>query len=475
MRKLNNWKILAGILLIMGGVVIVWVTIRKNLPSPFDIASASGGSDYFLPLIAPASGGDISGSATRAGAPTVDAGESFTPEATPQARPVGMTPDRMAIPVINLDTPILPVNYKTITVSDKVYYQWLAPDEYAVGWQDSSALLGVPGNTVLNGHHNAYGQVFKDLVKLEIGDVISVYSGAQEFRYRVVAKMLLPERFTPLETRLENARWIEPSADQRITLVTCWPADSNTHRVIIVAFPIESPSISSGATQMTQSPEIIICYNNTTMTVNQSALDQYSNYTEGACSQETSGLTVKKSVTESSYTLVGDHLHYIYIVTNIGNMALNGVVVSDDKTTVACPKTTLEPAESMTCTAIYIVKNADLANEDITNTTYAAAHASDTLVKSPIVSQTVMRFIKLILSAKCAEDPAKNSRWTVENKNSYPLGYEYAIDGGVAGVGTVPANSTISFDTPVGSGTGVMSLYVDGLLQNNATAVRGCK
>ena len=386
-----------------------------------------------------------------------------------------MTPDRLVIPVINLDAPILPVNYKTITVSSKVYYQWLAPDEYAVGWQDSSALLGVPGNTVLNGHHNAYGKVFKDLVKLEIGDVISVYSGLQEFRYQVVLKMLLPERFTPLETRLENARWIEPSADQRITLVTCWPADSNTHRVVIVAFPIESPSISSGATQITQSPEITICNNNTTMTVNQSDLGRYPNYMEGACPQETSGLTVKKSVTESSYTLVGDHLHYTYVVTNTGNVALNGVVVSDDKTMVACPKTMLEPAESMTCTAIYIIKNADLANENIINTTYVAAHASDTLVKSTAVSQTVIRFLKLILSANCAEDPAKNAGWTVENKNPYAIGYEYAIDGGVAGVGMVPANSMATFDTPAGSGTGVMSLYVAGLLQNNATAVRGCK
>ncbi len=475
MRKLNNWMVLAGLLLIMGGAITVWLTIRNNLPSPFDIASASGGNDSFLPLIAPVSGGDNAGIATQAGAPTVNAGESITPAATPQARPVGMTPDRLVIPEINLDAPIVSVNYKTITVSDKVYYQWLAPDEYAVGWQDSSALLGVPGNTVLNGHHNAYGKVFKDIVKLEVGDVISVYSGTQEFRYQVVAKMLLPERFAPLATRLENARWIEPSADQRITLVTCWPAASNTHRVVIVAFPIESPSISSGPTQTSQSPDITICNNDTTMTVNRSDLGQYPNYTEGVCPQQTSELTVKKSVAESSYMLAGDHLHYTYIVTNNGNATLTSVVVSDDKTTVACPKNTLDPAESMTCTAVYIIKNADLSNVDIVNTTYSAAYSGDTLVKSPAVSLTMIRFLNLILSAKCAADPVKNAGWTVENKNPYPMGFEYSVDGGVAGVGTVPANSTITLETPAGSGTGVMSLYVVGLLQNNATAVKGCK
>jgi sortase A len=243
MRKLNNWMVIAGILLIIGGAASVWVTIRKNLPSPFDIASASGQDDKSLPIIAPAGVGNDSvvGSATLAGAPTVNSGGSYTPAATALPDSVGLIPDRLVIPIINVDAPIIPVSYKTITVSDQVYYQWLAPQEFAVGWQDSSALLGLPGNTVLNGHHNAYGKVFKDLVTLEIGDAINIFSGSQEFHYLVVAKMLLPERFAPLSKRLENARWIEPSTDERITLITCWPADSNTHRVVIVAFPVDSP------------------------------------------------------------------------------------------------------------------------------------------------------------------------------------------------------------------------------------------
>jgi hypothetical protein len=48
--------------------------------------------------------------------------------------------------------------------------------------------------------------------------------------------MILPERFEPLETRLENAQWILPSDDERITVVTCWPHDSTPHRVGGVAF-----------------------------------------------------------------------------------------------------------------------------------------------------------------------------------------------------------------------------------------------
>jgi len=147
-------------------------------------------------------------------------------------------PDRIVIPAIRLDAPIVPVEYQEIQLNFKTYKQWLVPNEYAAGWHDSSATLGVPGNTVLNGHHNIYGKVFENLVLLQPDDIIQVYSGDTLFRYRVETKMLLPERYEYLSTRMENARWLSASEDERLTLVTCWPADSNTHRVIIVAFPI---------------------------------------------------------------------------------------------------------------------------------------------------------------------------------------------------------------------------------------------
>ena len=38
--------------------------------------------------------------------------------------------------------------------------------------------------------------------------------------------------------RLQNARWIAATADERLTLVTCWPNTTNSHRLIIVAEPV---------------------------------------------------------------------------------------------------------------------------------------------------------------------------------------------------------------------------------------------
>lgn len=157
----------------------------------------------------------------------------------PDAQTTGKTPDRLEIPSINLDAPILAEHYKEITLNDQVYIQWRVPFRRASGWHDTTALLGDAGNTVLNGHHNAYGEVFKDLVELKEGDLIKVYSEDSIFLYEVDVVLLLPEKYQSMEERINNASWIMPTTDERLTLVTCWPPESNTHRLIVVAFPVK--------------------------------------------------------------------------------------------------------------------------------------------------------------------------------------------------------------------------------------------
>jgi sortase A len=116
----------------------------------------------------------------------------------------------------------------------------LAPNYRAVGWHNTSVGLGAPGNTVLNGHHNIKGEVFRDLYQLQTGDEIDLYSGDRLLKYIVVYTSVLPERNQPLEVRLANAEWIQPTEDERITLITCWPYESNTHRVVVVAVPMRA-------------------------------------------------------------------------------------------------------------------------------------------------------------------------------------------------------------------------------------------
>ena len=156
---------------------------------------------------------------------------------TPVTAPEPAIPDRILIPAIDLDAPVTLAAEQIMRIGGNAYEQWDAPNLYAAGWHTTSAALGQPGNTVLDGHNNIYGAVFARLQDLSDGDEIEVYSGDQVFRYRVTNVMILPESGQPVEQRLENARWLSHSDDERLTLVTCWPNDSNTHRLIVVAVP----------------------------------------------------------------------------------------------------------------------------------------------------------------------------------------------------------------------------------------------
>lgn len=158
---------------------------------------------------------------------------SLEATATPEGPP--MVPDRLVIPSIQLDAPVVPAAYQLVEIDSQVFQQWEAPAEPAAGWQFASAGLGRSGNTVLNGHHNIHGSVFARLVDIHPGDTIGVHSGSEVFTYTVTEKMILPEKDQPLEVRVENAHWLEPTDDERLTLITCWPDWSNTHRLIIVA------------------------------------------------------------------------------------------------------------------------------------------------------------------------------------------------------------------------------------------------
>ncbi len=159
-------------------------------------------------------------------------------------------PDRIVIDSIHLDAPVIIASNQSVEVKDQWFEQWNAPDEFAVGWHDHSAPLGVSGNVVLNGHHNEFGKVFANLVYLKKGDLIHLYSGSKSFWYEVSTMMVLKERDASIETRMENAQWINETEDDRLTLVTCWPKRNNTHRFIVVAYPVvneKSPELSQVA------------------------------------------------------------------------------------------------------------------------------------------------------------------------------------------------------------------------------------
>lgn len=161
-----------------------------------------------------------------------------TPIVTPGPFPPAATtpPTRILIPAIKVDAPVVPVGAYYVREGPYLvrYYQVA---EYAAGWHQDSALPGAPGNTVIAGHNNMKGEVFRYLSELEPGDQVYLEADGRWYPYRVVQKLLLREVGVPPEQQFENARWIAPTHDVRLTLVSCWPYETNTHRVIVVAVP----------------------------------------------------------------------------------------------------------------------------------------------------------------------------------------------------------------------------------------------
>lgn len=204
-----------------------WTPFQPQAPTPAAAVPETGGAQIAIGDITPPPAGERAVFLV-----PVNPEATATPEAAP------LTPDRIVIPSIQVDAPVVPSGYRLLDYYGQVYQQWEAPTDYAAGWQLSSPGIGVPGNTVLNGHHNVYGSVFGRLADLPEGDMIQIYSGGTLIQYEIANKMILPEEGQSLDVRLDNARWLQPTDDERLTLVTCWPPNGNSHRLIIVARPV---------------------------------------------------------------------------------------------------------------------------------------------------------------------------------------------------------------------------------------------
>jgi sortase A len=237
---ISHALIWGGVLLLVVGSVLLYPYARSRLvrlpspaatpPPPPPTPTAS-----FLPLIAPPTATAVISTSTSDSPSAAPRASTATAAPTPVSTPA--PPTRIVIPEIGVDAPVVTVSLQTVEMDGQTQAVWDVPATYAGGWHDTSAPLGVAGNTVLNGHNTANGEVFRDLYTLEIGDTVTVYSGDTPYTYAVSEILLLPEAGQPLEVRLDNARYILPTADERLTLVTCHPYGSLRYRLIVIAHP----------------------------------------------------------------------------------------------------------------------------------------------------------------------------------------------------------------------------------------------
>lgn len=149
-------------------------------------------------------------------------------------------PDRIMIPAIDLETSVVELGWRAaVDPSGRVFSNWDVAS-YAAGWHTNSGKLGEGGNVVLSGHNNIQGAVFRELDRLSVGDVATVWSNDVPFEYKIEKVLIVPESTATHEQRVENGRWIGEFGDDRLTLVSCWPRDGNSHRIIAVGYAIDN-------------------------------------------------------------------------------------------------------------------------------------------------------------------------------------------------------------------------------------------
>ena len=99
---------------------------------------------------------------------------------------------------------------------------------YSVGHFPKTAMPGEKGNFAVVGHRSyTYGQYFNRLDELEYGDEVKVRVGTEVYTYIIDEKKVVePEEISVLDN----------TDTARITMVTCTPIWSATHRLIVSGY-----------------------------------------------------------------------------------------------------------------------------------------------------------------------------------------------------------------------------------------------
>lgn len=158
--------------------------------------------------------------------------KAAAPRSTPSNEPTKSQPaksgDRVIIPSLDVDAPMLPVG----TTSKGA--QEVPTSMEATGWWKDGSKPGQPGNAVIVGHTASKGDgVFDELGNLEKGDKITVSSGKKKLMYTVTKEQVLAvSKFATVAD--EIYRRTGPSG---IVLMTCgdWNGTRFETTVIVTA------------------------------------------------------------------------------------------------------------------------------------------------------------------------------------------------------------------------------------------------
>jgi sortase A len=158
---------------------------------------------------------------------------------SPVPATLASTPARIVAETIGLDSPVVEMGWQVVERWGEQVSEWDMPDEGAA-WHRNSAQPGQGSNVVISGHNaSTGGQVFAEIEALQIGDEIILWTANQEpFNYQVTEKTIV-RTFASSNQADDYLRAVtDPTIQERLTLITCWPRWTNTHRLIVIAEPL---------------------------------------------------------------------------------------------------------------------------------------------------------------------------------------------------------------------------------------------
>ncbi|MBU0667529.1 sortase, partial [Patescibacteria group bacterium] len=156
----------------------------------------------------------------------------------PLAMDVAPPDDRIIIPRINKNVPVVKVNDENLRNRD-----WGALEKdiqealkEGVVHYPGTAQAGEKGNVVITGHSSyfpwdpgRFKDVFALLHEVNIGDDIIIYHDQKQVKYKVYdKKVVLPDQVDILTQE----------GGDRLTLITCTPVGTNLKRLVVLAKPV---------------------------------------------------------------------------------------------------------------------------------------------------------------------------------------------------------------------------------------------
>jgi sortase A len=94
------------------------------------------------------------------------------------------------------------------------------------GHHIGSANPGESNNCIISAHNDIFGEIFRDLSDVDLGDEVFVYTASQVYRYVITQKRIIEP---------DDVSVMYPTSSPVLTLISCYPYGIDSHRIVVIA------------------------------------------------------------------------------------------------------------------------------------------------------------------------------------------------------------------------------------------------